>query len=122
VPPLKSRRGPPALQSVEEGVERPTNPKVLLDILFGSTKTVAGTYKQVVAVLLTRGQYGLEAFCHRLLELLALLMIGAGGDVRLKGFRFSSAGGASAFACRSRSRTIIRIHSGSADRPLRKSS
>jgi len=46
----------------------------------------------------------------------------AGACARLKGFGFPAAGGASAFACRDRSRTIIRIHSGSADRPLRKSS
>jgi hypothetical protein len=57
---------------------------------------------------------------HRLLELLALLMIGAGADARHKGFRFTTAGGTSAFACRSRSRTIIRIHSGSADSPARR--
>ena len=75
------------------------------------------TWTQII-----QGQYGLKTLGHRLLELLALLMIGAGAGARLKGFGFSVAGGASAFACRRSSRTITRIHSGSADRPLRKSS
>ena len=55
-------------------------------------------------------------------EPLAFLMIWADAGARLEGFAFSADGGAPAFACWSRSRTITRIHSGSADRPLRKSS
>jgi len=41
---------------------------------------------------------------------------------RLEGFAFSASGGTPAFACWSRLRTITRTHSGSADRPMRKSS
>jgi hypothetical protein len=64
----------------------------------------------------------LETLGHRLLEPLAFFMIGADTGARLEGFAFSAGGDAPAFACWSRSRTITRIHSGSADRPLRKSS
>jgi hypothetical protein len=77
--------------------------------------------KEVAALLVARSQYGLETPGHRLLEPLALFMIGAGAGARLEGFAFSAGSGAPAVACLSRSRTITRIHSGSVDRPLRKS-
>ncbi len=110
------------LQFVEERIERPANPEVFFDILLIGAEPVGSADKEVAALLVARRQYGLKALGHRLLGRLALLMIGAGAGARLKGFGFSAAGGAPAFACWSRSRTIIRIHSGSADRPLRKSS
>jgi hypothetical protein len=40
---------------------------------------------------------------------------------RLEGFALSVGGGTTALTCWSRLRTITRIHSGIADRPLRKS-
>jgi hypothetical protein len=107
------------LQLIEERIERPTNPKVFFDVLLVGAEAVGSADKEVAALLVARGQYGLKTLGHRLLEPLAFLMIGAG--VRLESFAFPAEGGSPAFGCWSRSRTITRIHSGSADRPLRKS-
>ena len=83
---------------------------------------VGSANKEVAALLVACRQHVLKTLDHRLLEPLAFLMIGADAGARLEGFAFSAGGGAPTFACWSRSRTITRIHSGSADRPLRKSS
>ena len=85
-------------------------------------QAVGSADKEVAALFVARRQYDLKTLCHRLLEPVAFLMIWADAGARLEGFAFSADGGAPAFACWSRSRTITRIHSGSADRPLRKSS
>ena len=123
MPPLKSKkRGRTGLQFVEERIERPANPEVFFDILLIGAEPVGSADKEVAALFFARRQNGLKSLGHRLLGCFALLMIGAGACARLKGFDLPVAGGAPAFACWSRLRTIIRIHSGSADRPLRKSS
>lgn len=80
------------LQFVEKRIERLTNPELFLDILFVGAVSIGSADKEVAALLIARGQYGLNALGHWLLELLALLMIGAGADARLKSFRFSADG------------------------------
>ena len=86
-------------------------------------QSIGSADKEVAALFVARRQYGLKALGgHRLLEPLAFLMIGADAGARLEGFAFFTGDGAPAFASLRRSRTITRIHSGSADRPLRKSS
>ena len=107
------------LQFVEERVERPTNPEVFFDILFVCSEAGGSANKEIAALIVVGGQYGLKTLGHLLLEPLAFLMIGAGA--RLEGFALSVGSGTTALTCRSRSRTITRIHSGIADRPLRKS-
>src|SRR5271155_1696103 len=107
----------------------PADPEVFFDILLGSAKPVAGADKQVAALLFACSQHGLKAFSHLFLERLSLFMIWpalavdeeADATTRRTSVLFSFSGGPSALACRSRSRTITRIHSGSACKPSRRS-
>ena len=87
------------LQFVEERIERPANPEVFFDILLIGAEPVGSADKEVAALFFARRQDGLKSLSHRLLGRFALLMIGAGVCARLKGFGFSVAGGAPAFAC-----------------------
>ena len=101
---------------------RPNRDEVIKQGAAQFAEAVRSADKEVAAFSLSRGQYSLKTLGHRLREPLVFLMIGAGACTRLAGFGFPTADDAPAFACWSRSRTITRIHSGSADRPLRKSS
>jgi hypothetical protein len=95
---------------------------MLFDHEVASLTPIGSADKEVTSFCLVRRQHGLKTIGHRLFGPFALLMIGARASARFMGFGFPMAGVAPAFACWSRSRTIIRIHSGSAERPLRKSS
>jgi WD40-like Beta Propeller Repeat len=85
------------LQFVEERVERPTNPEVLFDILFVCSEAGGSANKEIAALIVVGGQYGLKTLGHLLLEPLAFLMIGAGA--RLERFALSVGGGTTALTC-----------------------
>ena len=85
------------LESVEQGVERPADPEIFFDILYGGAEPVGSGLENVASIGLAGGNDGMKSRIH------------------LFGFLGASS------ASRS-SRTTVCIHAGSVEIPLRKSS